>query len=256
MGHEGDGKVQSVFRLSSGPSTCGICRMSYLKHVASEVAVHKTYHDEFVHGIIWPKSWGSVYKTVMIRTKPQSKPQLLSAKLSRKASAPVQVAITTIDIGNKRQVAKVDRLLEMVNRELNAPPDSQQWKQPEKLAAKAYILVVNGRAIGIVTTDTIESDSQGRWMIHSSQTIVPGQINSRIKIGISRIWIAPEWRRMGLGTVLLNTVAQESIYGVRLDKNEIGFSQPSTSGGNLARTFNGVKHKSGEILIPVYIEQD
>ncbi|EGW35179.1 uncharacterized protein SPAPADRAFT_131666 [Spathaspora passalidarum NRRL Y-27907] len=237
-------QVQSILSFDSDkPHTCPVCEMTYNVSIPSEKQAHTKYHSSFVNGIPWTTALPSLDSFTLI----------VKSVKSGRSNTIVRGNIVTIDKTNKSQVSKVDQLLDMVNQELSASQDSGEWKSLKHESSKAFVIVIENRAVGVCSTDTV-GDSLGRWMIHSSQTIVPNQINKSIKIGISRIWIAPKWRRYGLGQRFLQVVLKNSIYGVTLTKQQIAFSQPSTSGGLLAKSFNGVSHKSGEILIPVYIE--
>ncbi|KAK6460640.1 N-acetyltransferase ECO1 [Scheffersomyces coipomensis] len=245
-------KVQAILNFSSSlvssqTKTCKICGMAYYEHINKEVEIHKKYHLTFINGILWPDTFKcKKVKSFAIIQKSTTK--------LRKSNT-IQLEIVTIDKTNKRQTNKVDQLLDLVNKELNAPEDTKYWRDPLKESSKAFVVIIDDRAVGLCTTDTIEDiELQGRWMIHSSQSIVPNQVNKNIKLGISRIWIAPKWRRLGIAKVLLEIVQSQSIYGVVLNKAQIAFSQPSHSGGLLAKEFNGVIHKSGELLVPVYLE--
>lgn len=118
--------------------------------------------------------------------------------------------------------------------------------------ARAFVALLPTRAVGIVVTEPL-APHQAKWMVHRTQTVVPRP--SGACVGISRIWVAPEWRRRGVARALLRAVACHSVYGMQLMPRQIAFSQPSHAGGCLAREFNGVRHKSGEILVLVYEEQ-
>lgn len=231
--------------------------MTYYGHVAKDKLLHTKYHTDFVQGLPWKDDEGGARK--------------IKVKVDKSV---VEVRVCAIDRGVPHMVKRVDKLLEMVNCELNAPPANTSWKQKigekeniisEKktelgdgsavIPGKAYVLVARGRAIGVVVTEPIvDVRAQARWMVDRTQEIVEGQINRNTKLGISRIWVAPKWRRFGLGKVLLQVVLDQSVYGMKLKAGEVAFSQPSHTGGLLARSFNGVRHKSGEVLVPVYLE--
>ncbi|KAG7665481.1 ECO1 [[Candida] subhashii] len=236
-----------AFPTSNKRTTCKVCEMTYNLHIPSDKEIHNKYHTNFVNGIIWP--------ITLIENGLDNFTLLFKSPSKSTKRETIRASIFTIDKNNKKQVQKVDQLLGMVNKELNAADDSKQWKNIAFESSKAFVAVIYNKAVGLCTTDLIDSEENSKWMIHSTQTIVPNQTNPRAKIGISRIWIAPKWRQYGIATRLLNIVMENSIYGVRLMKSQIAFSQPSTNGGLLAKSFNGVVHKkSGEILIPVYIE--
>ncbi|CUM53208.1 N-acetyltransferase ECO1 [Debaryomyces fabryi] len=259
-----DKKVQTVLNFpSSSPNasqstTCATCGMTYYNHVSKDKEVHKKYHFNFINGIPWPISFCSNVLekfTILDDSSSKAKNPPTSKKLQGTAK---EALVITIDRKSSKQVKRVEELLKVVNGELNAASDGKAWhKDPEgSIQGKAFIVVIDGRAIGICTTEPIHDvDQQCRWIIHRTQTVVPNQVNKLIKLGISRIWVAPKWRRYGLARKLLDIVLVHSVYGIVLNKKEVGFSQPSFSGGLLAKSFNGVIHKSGEILIPVYLEK-
>lgn len=247
-------KIQSTFG-SARSLTCNTCGMTFQRHIAKDKAMHAKYHSEFINGIPWKKGPEKALEKVNITVD----------KIS------IEVQATSIDPGLVLQVRKVEKLLEMVNSELNAPAANDAWKSKEGtntgklkidsgtgltiVPGRAFVLLAMSRAIGLVVTEPIlDVGAQSRWMVHSTQDIVPSQVNKNTRIGISRIWIASKWRRRGLGNVLLRAVLRHSVYGMSLKPAQVAFSQPSHAGGLLAKSFNGVKHKSGEVLVPVYLE--
>ncbi|ODV77537.1 N-acetyltransferase ECO1 [Suhomyces tanzawaensis NRRL Y-17324] len=248
--------VQTVLNFPSTgkalSTTCGECGMTYYYHIAKDTELHKKYHFSFVNGLVWPESMcGKVIGSFDIMV-PVRKGKGLKSKVSKDA---VEVRIVSVEKGNKRQILKTEQLLQMVNQELNAPQDPQSWKDELQEAGRAFLLVIDNRAIGICSTDPITNlEVQSRWMIHKTQQLVPKQVNRATRVGISRIWVAPKWRRFGLAKNLLQIVLDHTFYGIKLKKAQVSFSQPSYSGGELAKSFNGVIHKSGEVLVPVYLE--
>ncbi|WLF77122.1 hypothetical protein PVL30_000831 [Lodderomyces elongisporus] len=256
---EGKGKstrtrnVQSVLNISPTwtKKVCSTCHMTYNPSVSVDASVHKKYHSDFMSGINWTATLGSksLETVTLVSSKKSSKLGQLKSSVTRETK---RVVIHTIDKQNKRQVSKVEEILKMVNTELNAADDSKQWRSLAFDSSKAFILVLDNKAIGICTTDSI---NHAQWLILKNQKIVPDRKLDGFCIGISRIWIAPKWRNHGLAGSLLQCVMKNSVYGKILSRHQIAFSQPSFGGGLLAKSFNGVMHKSGEVLIPVYTEK-
>lgn len=212
--------------------TCKLCGMSYLKYLKQDQLLHGEYHTNFVDGLPWLFQ-GNFLKSISITIKKRRQ----------------KINFVAIDTDLIPQIRRVDDVLHMVNQELNASKGSDSW---QKTPGQAILAITNKRVVGIAVTEAINDvKGQSRWMIHKTQTIVPNQVNTTAKLGISRIWVAYNWRRLGISTALLTTI---TTYPKPIHPREIAFSQPSTNGGLLCAKFNGVKHKSGEILLPVYLE--
>lgn len=243
-GNERSKKTQSVLNLSSsktsGPSACKLCGMTYYAYIKQDKDIHQKYHLSFVNGVKWTTKTEAI-KRIRVKTK----------------SEEIEVEIVRADEKQAAQVTRVEKLLEFVNKELGASAASDAWRDRKKGSSSGYafVLLIKGIAIGVCVTEAIvDVQLQGRWMIYQTQEIVPRQVNKNIILGISRIWIAPKWRRFGLGKHLLQAVCDYLIHGLQLNPRQVAFSQPSSAGSLLAKSFNAVKHKSGELLLPVYIE--
>ncbi|CUM63927.1 uncharacterized protein PRCAT00001515001 [Priceomyces carsonii] len=253
-------KVQALLKFPSTSlittaTTCKTCGMTYVHSIHKEKQLHEKYHVNFMNGVPWTTL--ETEKVIQIVTI--MKETVKHTHVFDKDTVGVttmQAKILIIDKKNKKQVKKTEELIDMVNRELNASDDSKAWRKENLELGKAFVIIIDERAIGICTTDPIKDvERQSRWLVHRTQTIVPNQINKLIQVGVSRIWIAPRWRRCGLAIKLLDVVLKNLVYGIALSRRNIGFSQPSHFGGLLAKTFCGVEHKSGETLIPIYLEE-
>lgn len=260
-------KIQAIFNSGSTASsmsrsiTCEVCGLVYHSHIQRDKETHRRYHNNFVQGVQWPASYCTILiKKFSLHLQCQADKKVTDGKRTKtsiSSEGRKDLSVVVIDKRNAKQIKRTEEVLNMVNNELNAPSACSFWKEEsnDAIPGKAFVLVMEGRAIGLCTTEPIRDiERQCRWMVHRTQNLVPLQVNKHIKLGISRIWIAPWWRRNGLAKLLLNMVVTDSIYGINLDKKYIGFSQPSYHGGLLAKSFNGVMHKSGEVLIPVYLE--
>lgn len=236
--------IQSVLSIPvlNKPLTCKICGMTYQRSSEQDQALHKKYHHTFVQGPLFDIGEQS----------PVNSTRLLVGKKS------VDCKIYVVRKDQPKMIRKAETILTMVNQELNAPPENPAWKlkNNDAIEGKAFIIIINKRVVGLCATEPItDIQKLTRWMVHRTQETVPQQINRNSKLGISRIWVACNWRRRGLGIMMLDAVMKNLVYGMTLTRKEIAFSQPSYSGGLLAKKFCGVKHKSGEILVPIYLEE-
>lgn len=178
--------------------------------------------------------------------------------------------IVMVSPSNKSETRAALEIMNIVNNELSAPhnenyfwsgidndciDDSRLSVQTDyKNQGKAFIYVKNDRAIGVITVEYLaEEEKRGCWMILGTKDIVP-QVSPIVKLGISRIWVCKNHRGEGIALRLLETARKYSIYGTEVAKWELAWSQPSESGGELAKKYNSVFHeKSGKLLIPCYI---
>ena len=67
-------------------------------------------------------------------------------------------------------------------------------------------------------------------------------VNAKVQpatIGISRIWVSKCARGQGIADKLLRFAAKRFIYRVNVPREQVAFSQPTTSGARLARRFFG-----------------
>ncbi|CUS11230.1 unnamed protein product [Tuber aestivum] len=58
-------------------------------------------------------------------------------------------------------------------------------------------------------------------------------------LGVSRVWVCADHRRRGIATRLLDCAREHFIYGMKIEKDDVAFSQPTESGGALARGWFG-----------------
>ena len=54
-------------------------------------------------------------------------------------------------------------------------------------------------------------------------------------LGVSRIWVSKAYRRQGLAFAMLESARNSFFYGLQVPKNLMAFSQPTESGGRLAK---------------------
>ncbi|KAJ1651800.1 hypothetical protein IWQ61_007719 [Dispira simplex] len=82
------------------------------------------------------------------------------------------------------------------------------------------------------------------------ENLVLGRIPVEATCGISRVWVAPRFRRRHIAHHLLDAVCQFFVYGLTIPRRQLAFSQPTTQGILLAKSFT----KRLDFL--VYIESD
>jgi GNAT superfamily N-acetyltransferase len=84
------------------------------------------------------------------------------------------------------------------------PVDAAEWLSPRQLIA-AWVAAGNDAILGHVALNHARHNENGlEWL--SSQSLVPGKV-----VWISRLFVAPEARRLGLGSKLLQAAVEHAI---------------------------------------------
>ena len=178
-----------------------------------------------------------------------------------------------------RTRSKVKRILELVNAELSATDidentlwsstrpteQSRDLRQATKDQAddggarfKAFLFISGDKCIGfclaqkiksahaVVATSIRSSDSQKEdrniLLGFSGSSISVTRKSSVALLGISRIWTSRKFRGRGLAEMLLDCARGNFFYGIEVPKKLTAFSQPTESGGRLARKWYGKEH--------------
>jgi N-acetyltransferase len=225
-------KPLQQMRLAVGQrveTTCRECGMQYLASDEQDSRLHKRFHVRAYEGLEWNANYGKTIQTF-----------------------PDGGAIVQVDAVSRNAEKKaVEDLLELVNRELNAPAANEAWKNEVGQGA-AYIYVVKKRAVGLLLVERV---SKGRWLDTASGELLENaeQVDT-VLMGISRIYTTKNHRRNRVATKLLNACTNHFIYGIRVEKTQIAWSQPSTLGTKLAVAWSGVQYRQNLYKVLSYLE--
>ena len=80
---------------------------------------------------------------------------------------------------------------------------------------------------------------QSKFPALQSSSISINTVSNPAIMGVSRIWTSNQNRKQGIATKLLDTARSNFLYGLIVEKKTVAFSQPTESGGNLARKWFG-----------------
>ncbi|KAH7586624.1 zinc-finger of acetyl-transferase ESCO [Nakaseomyces glabratus] len=231
---------------------CPKCEMKYSPNSIDDVATHKKYHDLHINGRNWSQTWGfPIHDTTpsTIIATPSSSPFKTGKSVNNKNNE----RIVMIQENKPAEVKAMLEIMDIVNQELNAPQDENNfWRKPNaEHQGKAIVYIKDKKAVGAITVEVLKQH-KCRWMIYETRTLVE-HVRPQFTLGISRIWVCRAQRGKGIAEKLLDAARISAIPGQNVDKMKLAWSQPSDSGGKLAKKYNGVKHKSGHILIPCYL---
>ncbi|KAL3229728.1 N-acetyltransferase ECO1 [Nakaseomyces bracarensis] len=247
--------VQSRLKLDCDRSPivkCEKCEMSYMSASMDDIALHSKYHGMMLKGRHWSSKWGE-------RHHVDQEESSVRRAITPPMSSPIRGQTRKLDVvvkvrrGHTSEVNAMLEIMGVVNRELNAPHDENEFWSSEhgETRGNAFVYVRNERAIGAITMEVLKPE-RCRWMVYESRAIVE-PVQPVFKIGVSRIWVCKSYRGEGIASTMIDIARRHTIPGINIPKNLVAWSQPTNSGGKLARKYNGAKHKSGNILIPCYL---
>ena len=233
--------VQTRLALSDNlKTTCRDCGMSYMPTYSMDVKLHSKFHSQSFEGRDWAPEWGS----------PVS---FCKANVSESPMDGYYIVKITPSSKPAEKRAAQD-LITLVNTELSAPSENPTWKSGPAGAGAAYVYVCSKKrkAIGILVVERI---SRGRPMLASTSELLqvaPSSNNTSkskperfpVIMGVARIFTVKNYRRKKVGSTLLNAACSDFIYGLKILKTQVAWSQPSRSGAKLALAWSPYSYPS------------
>ena len=238
--------------------TCDVCEMEYIPSNKGDVAVHKSFHDSHLHGVELGKAF--------------VKDGTLKRLRSTRGMLEVHQDIVVVDRrSSDKAKRKAKKVLEVVNTDLSAPAidDEHLWGALESSSAvpkrrnlkkrkakkeapdttgdrfKVFMYLVNGRCAGFCLAEKINLafrvvDPHASFGKISTSTSTSSSISVSSDtdvalLGISRIWTSKSFRLQNIAVDLLDCARSNFFYGMELTKDLVAFSQPTESGGRLAK---------------------
>lgn len=211
--------------------------MSYHPSTPDDDALHKRFHAKSVggvdfalkppkHHVVWRGGEGDSHVLVVGRSA---------------ASA------------EKRKAKEV---LEVVDSELGAAEigEADLWADADDGGGdrfKVYLYIRGKKCIGLCLAERISKaycvlDDRLPAGKGCSSSVSVSDTAQPALLGISRIWTCSSHRRQGIAARLLDCARDTFIYGMHLEKSMVAFSQPTESGGGLARSWFCANPRGGE----------
>lgn len=231
--------------------------MSYHPSTPDDEALHKRFHAKSVGGVDFalkpPPPHDS--KRVVWRA-PEGDAYVLG--VNRTATA-----------AEKRKAKEV---LEVVDSELGAA-EIALWRDSDEDVVggggggaerfKVYLYIQGRKCVGACLAERIErayyvrEDVGGAGAGAGSSSLEVESVSRPALMGVARIWTCSSHRRRGIAARLLDCARETFIYGMHLEKDMVAFSQPTESGGGLARGWFCVDGKGKEVKQrwAVYVEE-
>ncbi|KAF2827256.1 hypothetical protein CC86DRAFT_445285 [Ophiobolus disseminans] len=255
--------VQMQLDLASETrKACKICGMEYIPSNAEDAALHRKFHAMNVGGVDFTKAIVERLRKKQVWSGGDGS---FIAVIGRKDA----LALRT----------RTSDVLKVVNTDLAAVPisDEELWSQtslldkeparaknsctPEVAKSKSksasvdrfktYLYIRGQKCIGACLAERIweaftvlsqeDASAETRQLPseNKSSSISISIDTTPAMLGISRIWTSNQHRKQGIASRLLDCARSDFLYGLTVEKEMTAFSQPTESGGNLARRWFG-----------------
>jgi hypothetical protein len=243
--------VQMQLDLVAEPNkTCKLCGMEYVPSLAEDAALHRKFHAMNIGGVDISKAMSERLRQKQVWSGRQ---RGFVAEVSRRdALALRNKALEVLKVVNTElgAVTISDEALWSQTRVSILPATEATAQQPKAHSEhsasdryKVYLYVQGSKCVGACLAERIqdafpvEGDAAADGA--SSSSIRVSEAPKPAILGISRIWTSNSHRKHGVATTLLNSARCNFLYGMTVGKEEVAFSQPTESGGKLARKWYG-----------------
>ncbi|KAI9707161.1 MAG: hypothetical protein M1836_000121 [Candelina mexicana] len=263
--------------------TCKVCGMDYIPSNVEDATLHKKFHALNVGGVDFGKSFikdHSIMKHAQSRNSNgqevggggcilivDRKSSLAAKNKAKRVLEVVNTELSAINIDDERLWGHVmaSRLTEygpVAAKASQAAPAGHEAHFKKEQRFRFYLYLEGEKCVGLCLAERIKEaykviDGTGELLepsttlaLSTSSSISISKQSDSAVLGISRIWVSVSHRRRGIALALLDGAAKDFVYGMTIPKELIAFSQPTESGGRLARRwFGDSKHWR------VYLEQ-
>jgi N-acetyltransferase len=241
--------------------TCGACGMEYVPSNEEDDTLHRMYHNMNDDGVELGKTFmKSAMKWVYEVAHIEGSVVVVDRKISPPAKKVVQKVLGVVNkelsaTGIEDDVLWSQKLLnEGAGNTVQGvvkQSDAEKRNDNKSDRYKIFLHVKNGKCVGLCLAERVtkahrvkdnnkvEGGGQDLSRDHKSSSVSIEDETVPAVVGVSRIWTSKSSRRKGIANNLLDCVLNQFIYGMEIDKDELAFSQPTESGGELAKAWYG-----------------
>lgn len=248
--------------------------MQYIVSSLEDAKLHKRFHDGRVGGLDVPRTLMSNARVVTKceRCIPMLRRSMASKKLRDSGDEIVEIGRRDALVARNTAVKVLEvveeelgavrtteddlwgqLVLKGTNQRLDAKPKSPSHEAQDELSTlgkaglipkhdrhKVYLYIQDSKCLGLCLCERIEQARPILSATGTEQAVVElGDERKPADLGISRIWVATEFRRSSIARQLLDTARRNFLGGIEVLQDQVAFSQPTTSGAKLARSWFG-----------------
>jgi hypothetical protein len=244
---------------------CKVCGMEYIPSNPEDAVLHKKFHATSVGGIVFTKAFVERLKQNEVWTGGDG--SFIAVIRRTDALALRNKAVEVLRVVNTELAAVTIPEQELWSQiHVSIPTDEMAadganvqptacGKQSGRASDcfKVYLYISGSKCVGACLAKRIEeafpvvdedgaSERTGQVPADhpsSSSSISVGTVPEPALLGISRVWTSNLHRKQGIATRLLGAASSDFLYGMTITKESTAFSQPTESGGKLARKWFG-----------------
>ncbi|KAF2702646.1 hypothetical protein K504DRAFT_508761 [Pleomassaria siparia CBS 279.74] len=257
---------------------CKVCGMEYIPSNSEDAVLHRKFHAMNVGGVdfskafverikqneVWAGGDGSFIAaigrkdTLAFRNKASEVLKVVNTELAA-------VSIPDEALWSQLHVPIASKAVAHGAQGQTAAKGNRTFSASDRF--KVYLYIRGLKCVGACLAERIQeaysvvdqedtSDHTGQQAVaaeesHYSSSISIGRDPEPAILGISRIWTSNLHRKAGIATRLLESARSDFLYGMTIEKAMMAFSQPTESGGELARKWFGRR-----VEWHVYIDTD
>ncbi|OCK84914.1 hypothetical protein K432DRAFT_400765 [Lepidopterella palustris CBS 459.81] len=242
--------------------SCRVCGMDYIPCNVEDAALHRKFHAMNVGGIDLPRPFAENIKknkvwdggdegfisviarkdTLAFRNKATQVLDVINTEIS---------AVTIEDDELWGQIGVAEPSTKATDKGKHVSTKNGKLRHSQCDRFKMYLYIRGQKCIGACLAERIleaysvlERDDASNGNVlppagSRSSSISASKTAEGALLGISRIWTSKSHRQNGIATALLDSATSDFLYGMTIPKEMVAFSQPTESGGQLARRWFG-----------------
>ncbi|XP_053680096.1 N-acetyltransferase eco [Anopheles nili] len=210
--HQGIGKDQyqiDAGQRAFGAIQCNECGLTYSTNEPEE----ELFHDQF-------------HRSLAKMTFPSWANEQVVAQVPEWDVTGRIIVLSQVD-SNRHWLKKIHPVLEVVDSELGY---ATQGQIPE--GACVYIAIARSTVLGVAVVQPLQYANRMICLegLHGVAIDCYSSEFYTAKCGISRIWVAPKYRRRGIGRKIMAAIRRHYIFGYAMKYEEIAFGAPTEVG--------------------------
>ncbi|XP_058118427.1 N-acetyltransferase eco [Anopheles ziemanni] len=202
-----------------GAVQCTECGLTYSRHEPEEELIHDNFHRS--HAKLTFAGWSNEHIVTQV-------PEWdVTGRI---------IVVSQVD--SRQWLAKVQSILEVVDTELGF---ATYGELPE--GGCVYLAIARSTVLGVCVVQPLQYANRMITIdgLHGAPIDCYSTEFYPAKCGISRIWVSPKYRRLGVGRTLLTAIKRHYIFGYVMRSEEIAFGAPTESGRLFAESVTGQK---------------